>query len=63
MRVGELRKILENFEDDWKINLLLAKESNNKLDLYDTTPLEIENEILDICYSEHEISILCQEIK
>ena len=63
MTVGDFRKLFENFEDDWKIELSLIKESNSKISLYDYYPLEIENEIIDVCYSEHEISILCKEVE
>lgn len=61
MTIRDFKKLIEKFDDDWNIEFLLAKESKSKIALYDYYPLKIDNEILDICYSEHEITILCQE--
>ena len=59
--VGELRELLNNFEDDWNIELLIQRECDNKIFPYYTEKLKIENEIIDVCYSEKIITVICEE--
>lgn len=61
--VGEFRKLLENFEDDWIIQLELLKESDSPglINPFYTETLNVQNQILDICYSERIITIITHE--
>lgn len=59
--VGQLRKLLENFEDNWNIELNLVSETNDKNCLlpiaYDE--IEIENEVIDVGYSDRVVCLNC----
>ena len=59
--VGELRELLNNFEDDWNIEFLIQRECDNKIFPYYTEKLKIENEIIDVCYSDKIITAICEE--
>ena len=39
--VGELRELLNNFEDDWNIELLIQRECGNKIFPYYIEKLKI----------------------
>ena len=58
--VGEFRKLLENFEDDWIIQLELLKESDSPglINPFYTKTLNVQNQILDICHSERLLTIM-----
>lgn len=61
--VGEFRKLLENFEDDWILNIELQKKSDlpGLINPLYTETLIIENKLLDICHSEKIITVMAYD--